>query len=43
MDNGLIFPYPLIRANAESSDTNTRKTLVKAFGSGLGGGVGLDW
>ena len=22
MDNGLIFPYPLTRANAEASDTN---------------------
>ena len=32
MDNGLIFPYPLIRANAESSDTNIREAFLIAFG-----------
>jgi hypothetical protein len=32
MDNGLIVPYPLVCANAESPDTNTTSLLVALFG-----------
>ena len=31
MDNGLIFPYPLVCANAEALDAN-RPSLLRAFG-----------
>ena len=42
MDNGLIVPYPLACANAESPDTNTVVPLLRSL-RGLGGGgvVGL--
>jgi hypothetical protein len=33
MDNGLIVPYPLVCANAESSDTNTAIFAVWSFGA----------
>jgi hypothetical protein len=38
MDNGLIFPYPLARANAESSDANhpNRAWFLLREGRGLG-------
>jgi hypothetical protein len=32
MDNGLIVPYPLVCANAESSDTNTAIWVWFLFG-----------
>ena len=38
MDNGLIIPYPLVCANAESLDTNAADPLgFLPFGGGLGG------
>jgi hypothetical protein len=42
MDNGLIFPYPLVCANAESPDTNTTILPACSFGGAFGEGlVGL--
>jgi hypothetical protein len=37
MDNGLIVPYPLACANAESPDTNTTILLCWSFGAGWWG------
>jgi hypothetical protein len=38
MDNGLIVPYPLVCANAESSDTNVT-ILVVGFSESVAGGL----
>jgi hypothetical protein len=34
MDNGLIFPYPLTRANAEPGDANLLSRLLCPSGCG---------
>ena len=39
MDNGLIVPYPLVCANAESPDTNASILLLVPFGGRVVGGV----
>jgi hypothetical protein len=41
MDNGLIVPYPLACANAESPDTNTTNPLRGFRALVVGGVVGL--
>jgi hypothetical protein len=38
MDNGLIFPYPQVRAHAEPADTN-----IVDFLAGFRVGVGGEW
>jgi hypothetical protein len=43
MDNGLIFPYPLTRANAEASDANRGWIFWWAFGSAGGEVRDPDW
>ncbi len=44
MDNGLIFPYPLTRANAEASDTNHGEACRgRPSGRLAGGWWDLDW